>query len=165
MAFGDGIGSFGQGPSGGGRGGFGKSRGRGRMYQGWPVSPNQPRQNFTQPVLKEQELEMLKQQSQQLKQQLDMVLKRIDELAKKSILPKFPYGNLNEEDKQEPSKSTALKAIIDEIKCTGCGVCVNVCPQRAITVNDIAGVDAALCTGCGECVRACPNKAIFLRKV
>jgi len=96
MAFGDGIGSFGQGPSGGGRGGFGRDHGRGRMYQRWPVSPNQPRQNFTQLVSKEQELEMLKQQSQQLKQQLDILLKRIDELAKKSILPKFPYGNLSE---------------------------------------------------------------------
>lgn len=149
MPFGNGMGPFGQGPR-GGRGGFGRGRGRGRMFPGWSLSQNQPQQNFNQPISKEQELEILKQQSQQLKQQSDIVLNRIDELDKMS--------------KQKVSKPTVLKAVIDKTRCTGCSVCVNVCPQGAIRVNDIAKVDAALCTGCSACVRACPNGAIFLRK-
>ena len=102
------------------------------------------------PFMKEQELEILKQQSQQFKQQLDMVLNRIDELEKIS--------------KQEPPKPAVLKAFIDETRCTGCSICANVCPQGAIRVNDIARVDAALCTGCGVCVRECPSRAISLVK-
>ena len=148
MPFGDGMGPFGQGPR-GSRGGFGRGRGRGGMFQGWPPQ-SQPNQNFNQPISKEQELEILKQQSQQLKQQLDMVLKRIDELEKMR--------------KQRPPEPAILKAFIDETKCTGCSVCANVCPQGAIRMDDIARVDAALCTGCGVCVRECPSRAISLVK-
>ena len=147
MPFGDGTGPFWQGQR-GGRGRFGRGRGRGRMYQGQPSFSGQAPQDFTQPVSKEQELELLKQQSQQLEQQLDVVLKQIDELAKKS--------------KQKPAKSTVLKAFIDESKCTACGVCANVCPQGAIMISNLARVNTALCTGCGVCVGACPNSAISL---
>jgi NAD-dependent dihydropyrimidine dehydrogenase PreA subunit len=60
---------------------------------------------------------------------------------------------------QQRAKSTA---IIDRDRCTGCGVCVNFCPERAISVNDIATIAATGCTGCGECVAVCPNAAISL---
>ncbi|MCK4814547.1 4Fe-4S binding protein [bacterium] len=150
MPFGVGTCLFWQGQR-GGRGRFAKARGRGRMYQGQPSFSGHVPQDFTQPVSKERELELLKQQPQQLEQQLDVILKRINDLAKKS--------------KQKPSKSTVVKAFIDEIKCTGCSVCINVCPQRAITIRNIARVNTVLCTGCGKCVKVCPNKAIYLRRV
>jgi ferredoxin len=149
MPFGGGTGPFWQGQR-GDRGRFGKGRGRGRMFQEQPSFSGKTPQVFNQPVSKEQELELLKQQSHQLKQQLDMVLRRIEEADK---------GNRQE---PRPQKLRNLKAFINESKCTACGVCANVCPQGAIMINKLARVDTALCTGCGVCVGACPNSAISL---
>jgi len=53
-------------------------------------------------------------------------------------------------------------AMVDEDACTGCGICVDICPYDARTINEknrIAEVNAALCTGCGGCVAACPSNA------
>ena len=46
-------------------------------------------------------------------------------------------------------------------KCTGCGRCVPVCPQRAIGVGDDgkAQTNRNLCTDCGACAEVCPNEA------
>jgi len=55
-----------------------------------------------------------------------------------------------------------MAAVVDEEKCVGCGVCEDVCPQEAITVYDVARVNAELCTECGVCVNECPNEAISL---
>lgn len=53
---------------------------------------------------------------------------------------------------------------IESDKCTGCGVCVNICPQKAITIpNDVAVIDQILCGKCGDCVQACPAGAIKSR--
>ncbi len=152
MPGGDGTGPFWQGQR-GGRGRFGRGRGRGRMYQGQTSFSGQAPQYPTQPVPKEQESKLLKQQSRQLKQQLDVILKQIEEVEKRS--------------KQEPQPQNLrnLKAFIDESKCTACSVCANVCPQGAIMINNLARIDTTLCIGCGVCVGACPNKAIFLRRV
>lgn len=50
----------------------------------------------------------------------------------------------------------------DERECTGCGECRDLCPVRAITVEDTASVNRAVCIGCGVCVTHCPSKAITL---
>ena len=48
-----------------------------------------------------------------------------------------------------------------ETACTGCGVCVDVCPFGAITVeNEFARIDIAKCNLCGACVDACDFDAI-----
>jgi len=57
-----------------------------------------------------------------------------------------------------------LKAFVDEKKCVGCGVCVNVCKMGAITVDDVAKVNLDRCIGCGICVGACPQGAITLKE-
>lgn len=45
----------------------------------------------------------------------------------------------------------------DMKKCVGCGGCVAVCPQKAVTLRDgKAAVDRTLCRGCGKCVDVCP---------
>lgn len=53
---------------------------------------------------------------------------------------------------------------IDEKKCTGCGICIEVCPVSAITVDRVAAIEAAACTGCGACVDECPNGAIYIER-
>lgn len=54
-----------------------------------------------------------------------------------------------------------MSAQIDQNKCTGCGICVDICPLEAISMeNDKAKVDKDTCTECGQCVDECPNKAI-----
>jgi len=57
-----------------------------------------------------------------------------------------------------------MAALIDEEACTACGMCEDECPENAITVDDVARVNAKLCTECGACVEICPNDAISLRK-
>ncbi len=50
---------------------------------------------------------------------------------------------------------------IDSIKCTGCGICVGVCPQRAISLhNDLVVINQEQCIQCGTCAEACLVGAI-----
>lgn len=52
---------------------------------------------------------------------------------------------------------------IDSDACTGCGLCVDVCPTCAISLNDdVASVDEGLCIDCGICVDVCPTDAISI---
>jgi heterodisulfide reductase subunit A len=55
---------------------------------------------------------------------------------------------------------------VDESKCTGCGLCVDVCPYHAREIDPVrkvAVVRPFLCDSCGACVVACPSSAAFLR--
>jgi NAD-dependent dihydropyrimidine dehydrogenase PreA subunit len=50
---------------------------------------------------------------------------------------------------------------IDKNLCTGCAVCINSCPEKAISIiNEKASIDSNKCTLCGKCVQACPLGAI-----
>ncbi|MGD9558922.1 MAG: indolepyruvate ferredoxin oxidoreductase subunit alpha [Mangrovibacterium sp.] len=53
---------------------------------------------------------------------------------------------------------------VDENKCTGCGLCVDVCPVGAITVDTVAKIDVGLCRSCGVCIDECPAEAIYPEK-
>jgi ferredoxin len=64
---------------------------------------------------------------------------------------------------------TYLKDVVtlklDEIKCTGCGMCLEVCPQAVFQMNtrhvEIRDRDA--CMECGACSRNCPFGAISVK--
>jgi MinD superfamily P-loop ATPase len=52
-------------------------------------------------------------------------------------------------------------AVIDEEKCTQCGLCQDLCRFGAI--NDFR-VDPVSCEGCGFCFHICPDEAIIMKE-
>jgi len=59
--------------------------------------------------------------------------------------------------------------IIDKEKCKACGICVDVCPKKLITIGDetnSSGSKFAVfngedkCVGCALCAVSCPDIAI-----
>ena len=53
-----------------------------------------------------------------------------------------------------------MAAIVNGNECVACGDCVDVCPEGAITCDEIAVVDASKCVDCGACAAECPSSAI-----
>jgi heterodisulfide reductase subunit A len=56
-----------------------------------------------------------------------------------------------------------IKAVIEDERCSGCMICIELCLYNAIGFIDgakIPHVNAALCKGCGLCVASCPAQAI-----
>ena len=56
-------------------------------------------------------------------------------------------------------------ARIETRDCSGCQICLNVCPFGAIAFDDakdVAEINPALCKGCGSCAAACPSEAVML---
>jgi heterodisulfide reductase subunit A len=66
--------------------------------------------------------------------------------------------------KLEPITST-----VDENVCSGCRICIGLCPYSAIETETLSKgrtvsvVNEALCKGCGTCVSACPSGAATQR--
>ena len=58
--------------------------------------------------------------------------------------------------------SNVVTLILDESKCTGCGMCVIVCPHAVFLVEDKRAriVDRDACMECGACAMNCPAEAI-----
>jgi ferredoxin len=54
-------------------------------------------------------------------------------------------------------------AIVDKEECAGCGICYDVCPQGAISMDITAKIDSSKCTACLECVNRCPRGAIAIK--
>ena len=64
-------------------------------------------------------------------------------------------------------KPEAITALVDEDKCSGCGICEPLCPFRAIELQSrdgkrVSHVSEAVCKGCGTCGAACPSRAITM---
>jgi heterodisulfide reductase subunit A len=65
----------------------------------------------------------------------------------------------------------AIKSFVTE-KCDGCALCLDVCPYRALKLEDYDGedgrshrriiTDKALCKGCGLCEATCPKGGIYV---
>ncbi len=59
-------------------------------------------------------------------------------------------------------KSPEKKSFVIDRFCSGCGICVKVCPYGARIIDEetkIAKVLETVCEACGACVMACPNGA------
>ncbi|MGQ4914807.1 MAG: 4Fe-4S binding protein [Candidatus Asgardarchaeia archaeon] len=65
-----------------------------------------------------------------------------------------------------PIRYGGIVSEIDKNKCTGCTLCVQVCPWSAIHMEGkIAISDPSKCYGCGLCTSVCPVDAISLVEV
>ncbi len=51
--------------------------------------------------------------------------------------------------------------VTDNHKCDKCGVCVDVCPTNAISINNMIITDSTACVLCCACVKYCPNEARY----
>ncbi len=63
--------------------------------------------------------------------------------------------------KQTVQASGRTVQVKDRI-CSGCGICVEICPYNAREIDEQTGkarVTEVLCQGCGLCATACPNAA------
>jgi len=65
-------------------------------------------------------------------------------------------------------RTEAITAVVNEDKCSGCGLCELTCPFKAILIEETekgrkAKVIAASCKGCGACGAGCPQMAITMR--
>ncbi|MBN1196003.1 MAG: 4Fe-4S binding protein [Candidatus Aminicenantes bacterium] len=50
---------------------------------------------------------------------------------------------------------------INQSECTGCGICVKVCPVDSIALeNAVADIDMDTCIHCGLCHDVCPVNAV-----
>jgi heterodisulfide reductase subunit A len=59
-----------------------------------------------------------------------------------------------------------ITSSIDPDMCTGCGICIQVCPYSAIEKDPEtrkSKVIEALCKGCGACGATCPQRAVTMR--
>ena len=57
-------------------------------------------------------------------------------------------------------------AYVNESRCSGCGLCAEVCAYQAIEIDPekkLAVVNEALCKGCGACAASCRSVAIDLK--
>ena len=54
---------------------------------------------------------------------------------------------------------------LDKEKCTGCGMCVEVCPHTVFIIENKKALitDRDLCMECGACQQNCPFNAISVR--
>ena len=80
----------------------------------------------------------------------------------------------NKLDVEQKLLTTKSNLVVDLDKCTGCGVCIDACPEEAITEGPIGAVgrgkaktskidvDAKKCSYCGVCNIMCPFDAIKL---
>ena len=56
-----------------------------------------------------------------------------------------------------------VRAMVQEEYCSGCKICIGLCPYGAIEFLEdkkVSHVNEALCKGCGTCVAACPSGAM-----
>ena len=65
----------------------------------------------------------------------------------------FPY--------KDGMTSLPFSPTVNDVQCTGCGICLTTCPTGAISLMDaVAEMDVAACIFCCACIKNCPESAV-----
>lgn len=80
------------------------------------------------------------------------------------VITKHPCAMIT--DAENRKKGISIKYTINQEECTKCLVCVKnfTCPAFFIEKDDSVSINSLLCNGCGVCVQVCPMKAIEVKK-
>lgn len=57
----------------------------------------------------------------------------------------------------------AITATVNKDQCSGCKICIDICPYSAIEFDEESktiNINDVLCQGCGSCVASCPSGAL-----
>ena len=58
-----------------------------------------------------------------------------------------------------------VRPVVDNEKCTGCGICVTFCPEGTLLLDKGKAIfDLRYCKGCGICAFECPLEAIKMER-
>jgi Fe-S-cluster-containing hydrogenase component 2 len=74
-----------------------------------------------------------------------------DEMSLLQVPGNSPY--------REPTVLPKISPVTQEIVCTKCEKCAQVCPTAAITVKDTVVTDQGACIRCCACIKTCPTGA------
>lgn len=55
--------------------------------------------------------------------------------------------------------------IINNKYCKLCGICINFCPVKNLSIENRKLVEFGKCTGCKKCVQHCPDFAIIIKMI
>ena len=81
--------------------------------------------------------------------------KAIGDASPLQIPGSFPYYTMQ----PTPKEALQVYPATEEMLCTKCETCAEVCPTAAITINDTVITDLDTCILCGACVKICPTQA------
>ena len=94
-------------------------------------------------------------------QKLRFIKKKILEMESASAAQSEPGkkpGRLRDKEKE----IYKITAVLDRERCVNCGICVDLCPENAISTDGDVRIDPDKCSACGTCISVCPNEAISL---
>lgn len=78
----------------------------------------------------------------------------------------FPLGRIPRYD--DPRDATWGLVEVDAARCTGCNMCVRVCPSSALVLDEkkarMKPDGVVQCMACGDCTAVCPDHAIVLTR-
>ena len=116
---------------------------------------------------KEEDLELLQELAETVK---DFSLCGLGQTAPNTVLSTLRYFREEYDAHVKDKKCTAgicknlIEYLILDSKCTGCGVCLKLCPEKAIQgePKKTHKINSSKCTRCGICRNACPFEAIII---
>lgn len=114
----------------------GRGKGQASGIKGVP-----PRHDFSSPLQREKELSALEERLRALEEQKKQTDQQIAEIKE--------------------GRTKRPKAYVNTGKCTGCGICVDICPVGAIELREGKAIISDDCIACGQCVSECPSNAIL----
>lgn len=138
--------------------GRGRDRARGRCQKLTPMTATSP--NALHPPDAAEQTQSLT--AQDMINRLNAITQRIAEIEATNLDSSFSIKGTTKGTSDGEKIFPPLTAIIDPTRCTCCGLCVDLCPEQAISLNDFVTINSSQCTGCNSCVNECPNKAISL---